>query len=94
MSKKANKFFVDNRFSEIIINKNKNKVKLLANVTLAKFLKKIVMLNIISLAKSREVIVKESGVNNYDNHYLVINNIIDVLILVQLLVKESVLKEQ
>lgn len=57
-------------------------------------MKKIVTLNIISLAKTKEVVVRKSGIINYSNHHSVINNIIDISKLVQLLVKNSVFEEQ
>ena len=79
---RVNKFFVNNRFSETIIKKNKNKVKPLANAILDKFLREMVALNIISLAKTRDVMTKKSGAINYGNHHLVVNNTIDILKLV------------
>lgn len=56
----------------------KNKEKLLANIILNKFLRKIVLLNIISFAKTREIIVKEGSIINYGNCHLAINNIVDI----------------
>lgn len=56
---RANKFFADNRFGEIIIKENKNKVKPSTNAILDKFLREIVALNIISLAKTREIMAKK-----------------------------------
>ena len=91
---KANKFFTDNWFSETIIKENKNKVKLLVNATLDEFLKKTVALNIISLAKTREVIARESDTTNYGNHHSVINNTVNISKLVQLLVEDDVFEIQ
>ena len=51
-------------------------------------------MNIISLAKTREVMAKKSGATNHGNHYSAINNTIDVLKLVQLLLEDGVFKEQ
>lgn len=90
---KTNKFFVVDLFVEIIIKENKDKVKLSTNATSEKFLRETVMLNIISLAKTREVIAKESGIINYSNHHKAKNNTIDVLKFVQLLVKNSIFEE-
>lgn len=47
MSKTTNKFFGDDQFNETNIIENKNEIKQLANATLNKFWKKIIMLNII-----------------------------------------------
>lgn len=53
-------FFVDDWFDKIIIKKNKDKVRLLANILLNEFLKETVALNImISLVKIREVMTKK-----------------------------------
>lgn len=51
---------------------------LLVNAILNMFLKKIVILNIISFIKIREVMTKESYITNYSNHHLIINNIINI----------------
>lgn len=75
---KSNNFFADNWFGKIIIKENKEKVKPIANIILNKFLKGIVVLNIILLAKTREVIVKDSGITNYGNHHSVVNNTVDI----------------
>ncbi len=77
-SGRANKFFVDDRFSETIIKENKDKVRPSANATSDKFLKETVMLNIISLAKTREVMARKSGATNHSNHHSVVNNTINV----------------
>lgn len=45
-------------------------VRQLANNILEKFLKKTVILNIISLAKTKEVIAEKSNITNDGNHYL------------------------
>lgn len=58
--------------------KNKNKIKSLANTTLDKFLKITVTLNIISIAKTKETIVKKNDTTSYNNYYLIINNTIDI----------------
>ena len=78
MSGKANKFFADDWFGETIIKKNKDKVRPLTNAILDKFLKETVMLNIISFAKTREIMARESGVTNHGNYHLVVNNTDDV----------------
>ena len=90
---RANKFFADNRFGETIIKENKNKVRILVNATSDKFLRETVGLNIISLAKTREVMARKSGITNHGNYHLAVNNIIDVSKLVQLLVKDSIFEE-
>ena len=82
MSGRANMFFADDQFGKIIIKKNKDKVRLSANATSDEFLRETVMLNIISLAKTREVMGKETGATNYSNHYSMVNNTFDVLKLV------------
>lgn len=92
--RKANKFFVDDQFNETIIKENKNIVKLLANTILDEFLREIVVLNIISLTKTKEVMVKKSDATNYGNYHSAINNTINILKLVQLLVNDSVFEEQ
>lgn len=57
-------------------------------------MRKIVVLNIILLTKTKEVIVRKSGIINYGNYHSAINNIIDISKLVQLLVKNSVFEKQ
>ena len=94
MSRRANKFFADDWFSKTIIKKNKDKVKPSANVILDEVLRETVVLNIISLAKTREVMARESGATNHDNHYSAINNTVNVSKLVQLLVKDGVFEKQ
>lgn len=59
MLKKTNKFFINNQFDQTIIKKNKDKIRLSANTILDKFLKEIIALNIISLAKTKEVMVRK-----------------------------------
>lgn len=80
--KRPNKIFADDWFGKTMIKKNKNKVKLSANATLDKCLKETVALNIISLAKTREVMTRASGATNYGNYHSSINNIIDVFKLI------------
>lgn len=77
-SKISKKNFVTNLFGKTIIKKNKDIIKLLANAILDKFLRKMVALNMISLIKTRDVIVKKYSTTNYGNYYLVVNNIINV----------------
>lgn len=57
-------------------------------------MRKIVVLNIISITKIKEFLVGKNNTINYGNHHLAINNIIDVSKLVKLLVKEIVFEEQ
>lgn len=52
MSGRANKFFADDQFDKTIIQKNKDKIRPLANTTSNKFLKEIITFNIISFAKT------------------------------------------
>ena len=92
-SRKVNKFFVDNWFNKTIIKKSKDQVRLLANVISDKFLRETVILNIISLTKTKKVMVRESGATNYGHYHLVINNIVDISKLVQLLVEDGVFEE-
>lgn len=63
--KKVNKVFTNNWFGKITIKDNKNKIKPLANAILDKFLRKTVMLDLILLARIREIIVKKSDTINY-----------------------------
>lgn len=92
-SRRANKFFADNWFGETIIKENKNKVRPSINAISDKFLQETVALNIISLAKTSEVMARESGATNHGNHNSMINNTIDILKLVQLVVEDVVLEE-
>lgn len=94
MSKELNKFFADNQFDETIIKENKNKVRSSANSILDKFLRKIVMFNIILLAKTRKIMAKKSDATNHSNYYLIVNNIVDISKLVQLLIKDGVFEKQ
>ena len=81
-SGRANKFFADDRFFEIIIKENKDKVRPSANATSDQFLKETVGLNIILITKTREVMAGKTGATNHGNHHSAINNNIDVLKLV------------
>lgn len=92
--KRSNKFFVNNWFDKTIIKKNWNKVRLLTNTILDKFLKEIIILNIISFTKTRKIIAKKVYTTNYSNHYSAINNIIDILKLILLLAKNTAFKKQ
>lgn len=78
MMGKTNKFFTNNQFDETIIKENKNKVRPSTNVILDKFFRKTVVLNIILLTKTRKVMAKKSDTINHDNHYLAINNTINI----------------
>lgn len=91
---RQNKFFADNRFAETIIKKNKDKVRSSANAILDKFLREIVMLNIISFAKTREIMARKSGVTNHDNHYSAVNNTVNISKLVQLLVEDGIFEKR
>lgn len=55
-------------------------------------MKEIVVLNIISLAKTKEDMAQKNSATNYDNHHLTVNNIVVVLKLILLLVKNSSFK--
>lgn len=57
---------MNHQFNKTIINKNKNEVILLANIILDEFLRKIIILNIISLLKLKKVIVIKNIIN-YNN---------------------------
>lgn len=57
-------------------------------------MKETVVLNLILLAKTRKIMAKKSGITNYDNYHSIVNNTVDVLKLVQLLIKDSIYKEQ
>lgn len=93
-SERVNKYFTKDWFREIIIKKNKDKVRLSANSILDKFLRETVALNIISLAKSRKTMIKKSGTTNYGNYHLAINNTVDISKLVQILIEDCVFEEQ
>lgn len=58
-SGKTNKFFIDDWFGETIIKENKDKIRPSANTPLDEFLREIVTLNIILLARTREIIAKK-----------------------------------
>ena len=77
-SERATKFFINDQFSETIIKENKDKVKPSVNATSNEFLRETIALNIISLAKIKEIIAKKSGTTNHDNHHSMINNTVDV----------------
>lgn len=79
MSGKINKLFTNSWFGKTIIKKNKDKVKLLANTISNKFLREIVILNIISFAKNKKVMAKESGATNHYYYHSIIKNTIDLL---------------
>lgn len=78
----------------LLLKKNKNKIKPLANTILDKFLKGTIALNIISFTKTRKIIVWKSSTSNYGNYSLVTNNTIDVSKSVQLLIKNIIFKKQ
>lgn len=76
---KLNKFFANYYFDKIIIKKNKNIIRLLVNAILDKFLKNIIILNMILFAKIWEIIVKKKSTINHNNNYSTINNTIKIL---------------
>lgn len=82
MSRIINKLYIDDWFGETIINDNKDKVGLLVNITLDEFFKETIALNIISLAKTRKIMAKESDAINHSNYHSVVNNNINILKLV------------
>lgn len=88
------KFFENNWFSKTIIKENQNNIKSSANTISDYFLREIIVLNIILSAKIKKVMIRKSGTTNYDNHYLKMNNTINISKLVQLLIEDSVFKEQ
>lgn len=55
-----------------------NKVQSLVNIILDGFLKETIALNIIILAKMKEVMARKSDITNHNNHPLVINNTVNV----------------
>lgn len=80
--------------SGTIIKKNKDKFKSSANAILDKFLRDIIALKIISLAQTREIMARENGATNYNNHHSAVHNTIDISKLVQLLVKDCVFEKR
>lgn len=78
ISKRANQFFVDDQFNKTIIKKYKDKVRLSVNIILNKFLKKTIVLNMISFTKTREIIVRKNSATNYDYYYSAINITINI----------------
>lgn len=93
-SGRLDKFLVDDLLGKSIIKKNKDRIRPLANATSDEFLGETIALNIISLAKTREIMARESDVTNHGNPYLAVNNTVEVLKLVQLPVKIDVFEEQ
>lgn len=61
----------------LLSKKNKNKVKPSVNTILEEFLRETVILNIISLAKTRKIMIRRSGITNYGNHHSIVNNTIN-----------------
>lgn len=90
---RSNKFFINNWFCKTIIKKNKDKVKLSANATLNKFLKETIALNIISLAKIREIIVRENDFIHNGNHHSTVNNTVSILKLILLPIKGNIFEK-
>lgn len=59
----------DDRFGERIILLNKEKVRPLENVKSDKFLREVVALNILSLWKCREAMLRTTGATLYGNRH-------------------------
>lgn len=87
---KPNKFFIDDWCDKTFIKENRDKVMLSVNAPSDKFLKETITLNIISLVKTRKVIVRKSGSTNHSNHYFPINNTIHILNLILLPIQDCV----
>lgn len=72
----------DNWFDKTIIKKNKNIIRLLANIIFNKFLKKTIVLNIILFAETKEIKIKKRDFTSHGNNNWEINNTLNILKLV------------
>lgn len=88
----SNKFYADNQFKKIIIKLCKKKVKPSSNAKSDKFLKKIIMPNVLFLWKIKEVITRAIWSTSHKNHYSIIGSNFDLSLLVKILVEDKIFK--
>lgn len=71
--------YLDDYFNKIIIIKYKDKIKVLVNLNLDKFLKKNIILNIVLLNKIKDIIIRKNSIINNNNKIFLINIFINIL---------------
>ncbi len=86
------KFYTDNRFGETIIKLNKEKVRPSANAKSDVFLRETIVLNVMSLWKSKEVLTQATGATRHRNCHLVVDTRSDVILMVKLIQETKVFK--
>lgn len=86
------RFHLDDRFEEIIIKLYKDKIRLLSNTNLEKFLWEIIILNILFLYKIKKIIARVTQFTLYKSYYSLISFIFDLSLLVKILVKDRLLE--
>ena len=94
LSERPGKYCADNRFREIVIKKNKDKVRPFANAKLHEFLRKVVRSNIIPLAAVKEVLDRKNDTTRHGNHHFTISRMVEVFTLVCHLIEDFVFKAQ
>lgn len=67
-----NKFYANNQFSKIIIKLNKKKIQLFVNSKTNKFLKEMIIFNVLALQKNKDIMARITKITKNRNWYFVI----------------------
>lgn len=84
----------DDRFGERIILLNKEKVRPSANVKSDEFLREVVALNVLSLWKCREAVLRTTGATSYGNRHSLVAKLPDVSLLIKHMAGDSIFEEK
>lgn len=87
ISGRKGKFYAGDRFGEIIIKLNKEKVRPSSNAKSDEFLRETISLNVMSLWKSKEVLSQATGATRHGSRHSVVDTTADVDFLVKLLLE-------
>lgn len=88
-----NKLYVDDWFCETIIKLNKKKIWPFTNLKIDKFLREVIISNILVLSKNKEIMVYVIRVIKHGNWYAIIEIYNNVTFVVKLLVIEKAFKK-
>ena len=78
-SGKPGKNFADDRFGEIIIKLNKEKLKLSANAKTDNFFRNIIAPNVLTLGQNKEIMATDCGATDHSNCHSVVDIYHDVI---------------
>ncbi len=83
----------DDRFGERIILLNKEKVFPSANAKFDEFLRKTVVLNILSLRLYKEVVLRATDTTSHSNCHFFVVKLLDISLLVKHMIDNSIFEE-